>query len=111
MVPLEYSVASASRSILKPAYPCSISILRAMSRSRRSRWPISRCFLGLVLMRVLLTVRRKMSNRHFLHRDRDLGNYCNLSPLMDILFGPYHRPDHEPDRFGINEPTPRTYWG
>jgi sterol desaturase/sphingolipid hydroxylase (fatty acid hydroxylase superfamily) len=45
------------------------------------------------------------------YRDRDVGNYCNLSPLMDILFGTYHCPDHEPQRFGINEPTPRTYWG
>jgi hypothetical protein len=30
---------------------------------------------------------------------------------MDILFGTYHCPDHEPERFGVNEPTPRTYWG
>jgi len=45
------------------------------------------------------------------YRDRDVGNYCNLSPLMDILFGTYHCPDHEPERFGIKEPTPRTYWG
>jgi len=45
------------------------------------------------------------------YRDRDVGNYCNLSPLMDIMFGTYHCPDHEPERFGIKEPTPRTYWG
>jgi sterol desaturase/sphingolipid hydroxylase (fatty acid hydroxylase superfamily) len=49
---------------------------------------------------------------HWHHdRDRDVGNYCNLSPLMDILFGTYHCPDHEPERFGINEPTPQTYVG
>jgi hypothetical protein len=49
---------------------------------------------------------------HWHHdRDRDVGNYCNLSPLMDILFGTYHCPDHEPERFGINEPTPQTYLG
>src|SRR5262249_59882483 len=30
---------------------------------------------------------------------------------MDILVGTYHYPGHEPERFGINEPTPRTYWG
>ena len=49
---------------------------------------------------------------HWRHnRDRDVGNYCNLSPLMDILFGAYHCPDYELERFGINEPTPRTYWG
>jgi sterol desaturase/sphingolipid hydroxylase (fatty acid hydroxylase superfamily) len=43
--------------------------------------------------------------------DRDAGNYANLSPLMDILFGTYHCPDHEPERFGINEPTPGNYLG
>ena len=49
---------------------------------------------------------------HWHHaRDRDFGNYCNLSPLMDILFGTYYCPDHEPERFGVNEPTPTTYWG
>src|SRR5205823_1240806 len=45
------------------------------------------------------------------YRDRDVGNYCNLSPLMDILFGTYCCPDHEPEHFGINEPTPQTYLG
>jgi sterol desaturase/sphingolipid hydroxylase (fatty acid hydroxylase superfamily) len=49
---------------------------------------------------------------HWHHdRDRDVGNYANLCPLMDILFGTYHCPGHEPERFGIREPTPRTYWG
>jgi sterol desaturase/sphingolipid hydroxylase (fatty acid hydroxylase superfamily) len=49
---------------------------------------------------------------HWHHdRDRDAGNYANLSPLMDILFGTYHCPDHEPERFGINEPTPGNYLG
>jgi sterol desaturase/sphingolipid hydroxylase (fatty acid hydroxylase superfamily) len=48
---------------------------------------------------------------HHWHHDRarDAGNYANLSPLMDILFGTYRCPDHEPERFGLNEPTPRTY--
>src|SRR5262252_2329456 len=46
---------------------------------------------------------------HWHHdRDRDAGNYANISPLMDILFGTYRCPDHEPEHFGINEPTPRT---
>jgi sterol desaturase/sphingolipid hydroxylase (fatty acid hydroxylase superfamily) len=49
---------------------------------------------------------------HWHHnRDCDVGNYANLSPLMDILFGTYYCPGHEPEFFGINEPTPRTYWG
>jgi hypothetical protein len=49
---------------------------------------------------------------HWHHdRDRDAGNYANISPLMDILFGTYRCPDHEPERFGINQPMPRTYLG
>jgi sterol desaturase/sphingolipid hydroxylase (fatty acid hydroxylase superfamily) len=49
---------------------------------------------------------------HWHHdRDRDAGNYANISPLMDILFGTYRCPDHEPERFGINEPTASTYVG
>ncbi|MEO0413808.1 MAG: sterol desaturase family protein [Verrucomicrobiota bacterium] len=43
--------------------------------------------------------------------DRQAGNYANLSPLMDKLFGTYHCPDHEPESFGIHEPIPQTYWG
>jgi sterol desaturase/sphingolipid hydroxylase (fatty acid hydroxylase superfamily) len=49
---------------------------------------------------------------HWHHdRDRDAGNYANLSPLMDLLFGTYVCPHYEPARFGVNEPTPRTYLG
>jgi sterol desaturase/sphingolipid hydroxylase (fatty acid hydroxylase superfamily) len=49
---------------------------------------------------------------HWHHdRDRDAGNYANISPLMDVLFGTYRCPDHEPEHFGINEPTPTTYLG
>jgi len=47
---------------------------------------------------------------HWHHdRDRDAGNYANISPLMDILFGTYRCPDHEPEHFGLNEPTPGSY--
>jgi sterol desaturase/sphingolipid hydroxylase (fatty acid hydroxylase superfamily) len=47
---------------------------------------------------------------HWHHdRDRDAGNYANISPLMDILFGTYRCPDHEPERFGLNDPTPSSY--
>jgi hypothetical protein len=49
---------------------------------------------------------------HWHHdRDRDAGNYANISPLMDVLFGTYRCPDHEPERFGIHEPSPATYVG
>ena len=49
---------------------------------------------------------------HWHHdRDRDAGNYANISPLMDLLFGTYRCPDHEPATFGISEPSPRTYVG
>lgn len=49
---------------------------------------------------------------HWHHdRDRDAGNYANLSPLMDRLFGTYHCPDHEPAAFGLREPIPRSYLG
>jgi sterol desaturase/sphingolipid hydroxylase (fatty acid hydroxylase superfamily) len=48
---------------------------------------------------------------HHWHHDRarDAGNYANLSPLMDLLFGTYRRPDHEPAAFGLNEPFPSSY--
>jgi sterol desaturase/sphingolipid hydroxylase (fatty acid hydroxylase superfamily) len=49
---------------------------------------------------------------HWHHdRDRDAGNYANISPLMDILFGTYRCPEHEPEHFGLKEPTPGTYLG
>ena len=50
---------------------------------------------------------------HHWHHDKDrfAGNYANISPLMDILFGTYTCPDHEPRAFGINEPAPKTYTG
>jgi sterol desaturase/sphingolipid hydroxylase (fatty acid hydroxylase superfamily) len=49
---------------------------------------------------------------HWHHdRDRDAGNYANLSPLMDLLFGTYRCPNHEPEAFGLKHPGPRTYLG
>lgn len=50
---------------------------------------------------------------HHWHHDkaRDAGNYANISPLMDIVFGTYRCPDHEPEAFGINEPIPKSYLG
>lgn len=50
---------------------------------------------------------------HHWHHDRDrfAGNYANISPLMDILFGTYRCPPKEPQAFGIHEPIARTYLG
>lgn len=45
------------------------------------------------------------------HLDRDAGNYANISPLMDIIFGTYTCPDEEPERFGIREDFPKNYAG
>lgn len=43
--------------------------------------------------------------------DRNAGNYANISPLMDIIFGTYTCPGHEPERFGIKEDFPEHYPG
>lgn len=50
---------------------------------------------------------------HHWHHDleRDRGNYANISPLMDIIFGTYVCPDKEPEAFGIKEPFPKNYLG
>jgi sterol desaturase/sphingolipid hydroxylase (fatty acid hydroxylase superfamily) len=49
---------------------------------------------------------------HWHHdRDRNAGNYANISPIMDLMFGTYTCPNHEPAAFGIDEPPPRTYLG
>lgn len=50
---------------------------------------------------------------HHWHHDRDrrAGNYANLNPLMDLLFGTYRRPPTEPEAFGTPEPWPQSYVG
>jgi sterol desaturase/sphingolipid hydroxylase (fatty acid hydroxylase superfamily) len=50
---------------------------------------------------------------HHWHHDRarDAGNYANISPLMDLMFGTYRCPDHEPEAFGISEPIAKSYLG
>ncbi len=30
---------------------------------------------------------------------------------MDLLFGTYRHPGHEPDELGVSEPMPKTYLG
>ncbi len=47
---------------------------------------------------------------HWHHsRERDAGNYANISPLMDLAFGTYRCPGYEPEAFGIKEPMPKGY--
>jgi sterol desaturase/sphingolipid hydroxylase (fatty acid hydroxylase superfamily) len=50
---------------------------------------------------------------HHWHHDieRDAGNYANISPLMDKLFGTYTCPPKEPEQFGIREEFPKNYIG
>ncbi len=49
---------------------------------------------------------------HWHHdRDRDAGNYANISPLMDVIFGTYRCPDHEPEHLGLREPIAKSYLG
>lgn len=49
---------------------------------------------------------------HWHHElERDRGNYANISPLMDILFGTYVCPDKEPGQLGIKEDFPKNYFG
>jgi sterol desaturase/sphingolipid hydroxylase (fatty acid hydroxylase superfamily) len=43
--------------------------------------------------------------------DRNAGNYANISPLMDVMFGTYVCPDHEPVKVGIEESLPNNYLG
>ena len=49
---------------------------------------------------------------HWHHaRERFAGNYANISPLMDLLFGTYRCPSEEPESLGLEEATPRSYLG
>ncbi len=49
---------------------------------------------------------------HWHHdRNREAGNYANISPLMDLLFGTYVCPDHEPEQVGLMEPIRTNYLG
>lgn len=45
------------------------------------------------------------------HISRHAGNYANISPIMDKLFGTYQNPGHEPEAIGIEEPVPQNYLG
>lgn len=50
---------------------------------------------------------------HHWHHDieRDTGNYANISPIMDKIFGTYVCPKTEPENYGIKEDFPKTYVG
>lgn len=49
---------------------------------------------------------------HWHHaKERFAGNYANISPLMDLLFGTYRCPPAEPDALGLEKPYPRSYLG
>ena len=49
---------------------------------------------------------------HWHHeRARESGNYANVSPLMDVIFGTYRCPGHEPQALGVEEPMPKGYLG
>jgi sterol desaturase/sphingolipid hydroxylase (fatty acid hydroxylase superfamily) len=49
---------------------------------------------------------------HWHHdKDKDAGNYANLSPLMDLIFGTYVCPPHEPKAVGLHTKSPSTYIG
>lgn len=47
---------------------------------------------------------------HWHHsRERFPGNYANVSPLMDVIFGTYRCPPREPEALGLETPMPRGY--
>jgi len=49
---------------------------------------------------------------HWHHaRNRDAGNYGNVCPLMDVIFGTHVCPDREPESLGLNQPTATTWLG
>lgn len=51
---------------------------------------------------------------HHWHHDVERGGHCNFAnviPIMDLIFGTYYEPDHEPERYGIDDPIPRDYFG
>lgn len=48
---------------------------------------------------------------HWHHaKDKHAGNYANVSPLMDIMFGTYVCPPVEPESVGIQEKFPKNYF-
>jgi sterol desaturase/sphingolipid hydroxylase (fatty acid hydroxylase superfamily) len=50
---------------------------------------------------------------HHVHhqRERDVGNYANLAPWIDRLFGTHREAPEGPLELGLDEPAPSTYLG
>lgn len=49
---------------------------------------------------------------HWHHaKARDVGNYANLAPWLDLLFGTFYREEEEPPELGVEEPMPASYPG
>lgn len=49
---------------------------------------------------------------HWHHtKSQKAGNYANISPIMDILFGTYYDPGKKDLQYGIHEDSPKTYLG
>lgn len=42
---------------------------------------------------------------------REPGNYANLAPWVDLLFGTYHWPQGEPEAMGVDDEMPEDYVG
>lgn len=38
-------------------------------------------------------------------------NFAGLLPVWDLLFGTWYMPPRGPERFGVDDPVPRTLWG
>jgi len=49
---------------------------------------------------------------HHWHHDvnKQRGNYANISPLMDLIFGTYYEKQNFPENYGIDEPLPSSYF-
>ncbi len=48
---------------------------------------------------------------HHWHHDiaRDRGNYANLSPVMDLIFGTHYEEKNTPNKLGVKESTSKSY--
>lgn len=44
-------------------------------------------------------------------RDEHGVNFAGIFPIWDLLFGTFYCPEHEPERFGTDEPVPRGLLG
>ncbi len=44
-------------------------------------------------------------------KDRDVGNYANLGPWLDVVFGTHHAPPEPPESLGLEEAHPTSYLG